>query len=163
MRIRTLFAWLCSCFVLDTAAVHSEASGLMRTGTETIQSLTADTPLFETEANALSAGRVWLRRTSVGYLCIGLGPSAALTRFAFEDVADAHPFYKAWRRLDRDVARDGSEKARRLGLRIPFGALADPALRRLAIASALLKAGFDPNQSRDDGGHLEPRAPRLAE
>ena len=124
----------------------------MRTGTETIQSLTADTPLFETEANALSAGRVWLRRTSVGYLCIGLGPSAALTRFAFEDVADAHPFYKAWRRLDRDVARDGSEKARRLGLRIPFGALADPALRRLAIASALLKAGFDPNQSRDDDG-----------
>jgi hypothetical protein len=56
------------------------------------------------------------------------------------------------RRHERDVAREGLAKANRLGLDIPFGAFADPALRRLALASALLKAGFNPAEDRDRDG-----------
>jgi hypothetical protein len=109
-------------------------------------------PLVETQSDQVSARRVWLRRSAVGYVCIGLGPGAKLARFAFEDIAPEHPFYTACRRHDRDVTREGLAKAQRLGLDIPFGTFEDRAVRRLAIASALLKAGFDPAERRDRDG-----------
>ncbi len=121
-------------------------------GSETRRAPTPGQPLIETRSDEVSAGKVWLRRSPVGYVCIGLGPSAKLARFAFEDVAPQHPFYDACRRHDRNVAREGIAKAQRLGLDIPFGAAEDPALRRLAIASALLKAGFNSAEDRDLDG-----------
>ena len=124
----------------------------MGPGTETQRVPTPGRPLIETESDEVSSGHVWVRQSPIGYVCIGLGPSAKLARFAFEDVAPSHPFYDACRRHERDIRREGLTKVGRLGLDIPFGALADPALRRLAIASALLKAGFDPQQARDDHG-----------
>lgn len=100
----------------------------------------------------MSVSGVWLHRSAVGYVCVGLGPGAKLARFAFEDIAPEHPFYIACRRHERDVAREGLAKVQRLGLDIPFGDFKDRALRRLAIASALLKAGFDPGERRDRDG-----------
>jgi hypothetical protein len=124
----------------------------MKPGTEAHRSLIAGNPFVEMDANEVSADRVWLRRSPIGYLCIGLGSSAKLARFAFENVAPKRPFYSACRRIERDVAREGLAKARRLGLSIPFDAFEDNALRRIAIASALLKAGFDPEEQRDKDG-----------
>jgi hypothetical protein len=124
----------------------------MRTGSEAQRAPTPGHPLLETRSDEVSAGRVWLRPSPVGYVCMGLGPSAKLARFAFEDIAPTHPFYTACRRHERDITHEGLAKAHRLGLDIPFGAFDDRALRRLAIASALLKAGFDPGERRDKDG-----------
>ena len=124
----------------------------MGPGTETQRVPTPGRPLIETESDEVSSSRIWVRQSPIGYVCMGLGPSAKLARFAFEDVAPSHPFYDACRRHERNVTREGLAKAQRLGLDIPFAAFADPALRRLAIASALLKAGFDPAENRDDNG-----------
>jgi len=124
----------------------------MGPGTETQRVPTPGRPLIESETDEVSSGHVWVRQSPIGYVCVGLGPSARLARFAFEDIAPSHPFYAACRRHERDLAREGIAKADRLGLDIPFGAFADPALRRLALASALLKAGFDPAEDRDRDG-----------
>ena len=141
----------------------------MGLGTETQRVPTPGRPLIETESDEVSSGRVWVRKSPIGYICIGLGSSTKLARFAFEDLTPSHPFYEACRRHERNVAREGIAKAQRLGLDIPFGAFADPGLRRLAIASALLKAGFDPAEDRDRdgrwtaGGLLDAGAARTAE
>lgn len=124
----------------------------MGPASETQRGPTPGRPLVETQLDQVSASRVWLRRSAVGYVCMGLGPGAKLARFAFEDIAPEHPFYTACRRHERDVAREGLAKAKRLGLDIPFGTFEDRGLRRLAIASALLKAGFDPGEQRDRDG-----------
>lgn len=124
----------------------------MGPGTETQRVPTPGRPLIETESDEISSGRVWVRRSPIGYICVGLGPSAKLARFAFEDVAPSHPFYDACRRHERDIRREGLAKVERLGLDIPFGAYTDPGLRRLAIASAVLKAGFNSEEDRDQDG-----------
>ena len=54
--------------------------------------------------------------------------------------------------MDGDVKSGGMATAQRFGLRIPFGAIDDPYLRRLAIAETLLKEGFDSSEPRDDRG-----------
>src|SRR5256885_11938177 len=119
---------------------------------ETKRTPTPGRSLIEMQSDEVSASNVWLRRSPIGYVCVGLGPSAKFARFAFEDVAPTHPFFDACRHHERDVRREGLAKAERLGLDIPFGTFDDPGLRRLAIASALLKAGFDPGEARDRTG-----------
>jgi hypothetical protein len=109
---------------------------------------------IDEEANQLTPDRIFARRSPIGYVCAGLGEPTHLLRFAFEDENyETNPiFAAACRRLDKAVEAGGVAKARRLGLEIPFDAIDDPALRRLAIASALLKAGFNPAERRDDDG-----------
>ncbi len=110
-------------------------------------------PIVDADGQTLTSDRVLVRRTPIGYLCAGFGDASTLLRFAFENVAhDVSRFGTACRRLDKSLATEGLAKAQRLGLDIPLGAIGDPHLRRLAIATALLKAGFDPNQPRDDHG-----------
>jgi hypothetical protein len=106
---------------------------------------------LETETNEVSADRIWVHRTPAALLCMGIGPSAKVARFAFTDEGD-HPFYAACRRLDRDVALGGLAKAKKFGLEIPFGAVREQPLRRLAIAVALSRAGFNPDEPRDERG-----------
>lgn len=116
------------------------------------------------ETGHVGPDRVFLQRTPIGYVCAGLGGPARLLRLAFEEPREAGAprksenyetnsiFATACRRLDKAVEIGGIAKARRLGLEIPLGAIDDPALRRLAITAALIKAGFDPGQARDEDG-----------
>jgi hypothetical protein len=106
---------------------------------------------LETETNEVSTDRIWVHRAPAALLCMGIGPSAKVARFAFTDEGD-HPFYAACRRLDRDVALGGLAKAKKFGLEIPFGAVGEQPLRRLAIAVALSRAGFNPDEPRDGRG-----------
>jgi hypothetical protein len=110
-------------------------------------------PFFiDTKSQQLTPDRVWVRRSPVGYVCAAFGESAKLAQLALENIGDSGPLATACRRLDRAIAREGRTKAERLGIEIPFDAVDEAPLRRLAIAAALLKAGFDPNEPRDDHG-----------
>jgi hypothetical protein len=108
--------------------------------------------LIETKGEQLTPDRVWIRRSPIGYVCAAFGKSAKLAQLAVENTGDGGLLATACRRLDRAIEREGRAKAERLGIEIPFDAIDEAPLRRLAIASALLKAGFDPNEPRDDHG-----------
>src|ERR1700730_4742159 len=108
--------------------------------------------LIDTKGREVAPDRVWVRRSPVGYVCVALGRSAKLAQLALENSDKENSLGAACRRLDRAIAREGHAKAERLGIEIPFDAIDEAPLRRLAIASALVKAGFDPNDSRDDHG-----------
>jgi len=116
--------------------------------------LQAFIPVIDTEGERLASDRIFVRRTPIGYLCAGFGDASRLLHFVFEDGGerDHSRLGTVCRRLEKLVAAEGLAKVHRLGLEIPLGAIDDPHLRRLAIATALLKAGFDPNQARDDRG-----------
>jgi hypothetical protein len=110
-------------------------------------------PTITTDGEALTPDRVFVRRTPIGYLCAGFGNASKLLQFAFEaEEQNSSRFDAACRRLNESIIAEGVTKAHRLGLDIPLGAIGDRHLRRLAIATALLKAGFDPSQPRDDHG-----------
>jgi hypothetical protein len=108
--------------------------------------------VIDTTGQQVAPNRIWVRRSPVGYVCVALGESAKLAQLALENTGGNDPLATACRRLDRALAREGRVKAERLGLNIPFDAIEEAPLRRLAIASALLKAGFDPSEPRDDHG-----------
>ena len=105
-------------------------------------------PIIDTVGERLTGDRIFVRRTSIGYLCAGFGDASTLLRFAFErggnELSHLSP---ACRRLEKSIVAEGIAKARRLGLEIPLGEIGDPHLRRLAVATALLKAGFELGQS----------------
>src|SRR5581483_2448020 len=86
---------------------------------------------LDSEGGAVTPDRIWMRRVPAGLLCIGMAPSEKLARFAFTGDGD-HPFFDACRRLEHDLAREGIAKARRLGIALPAGAIAEQPLRRLA-------------------------------
>jgi len=111
--------------------------------------------LLDTTSDRVDRDRIWVRQSSIGYICIGLGPTASIARFAFKDESEDHPFFEACRRLDRDLDREGRAKAERLGITIPLDGIDDPALRRLAVADALIKAGFHPDEPRDPHGEWD--------
>lgn len=93
----------------------------------------------------VARGKTGYRRINAGVLdrlvktTFGAGPS--LARFSIV--------------LDRiTAALDAGDivKAQLLGLEIPLSALDDEQLIRLQTASSLIKAGFDPDQARDEKG-----------
>lgn len=106
---------------------------------------------IDTEGNTVTHDRVLFHRTHAGYVCVALGPPARFLRFAFEDEGK-EPFFGACRRYARAL-----ETGELMPTQVPGGPFSlakfdDPPLRRLAIAAALIKAGFDPDQPRDDHG-----------
>lgn len=106
---------------------------------------------IDTEGNTVTHDRVLFHRTQSGYVCVALGPPARFLRFAFEDEGEA-PFFRACRRYAQSL-----EAGELMPTQVPGGPFSlakfdDPPLRRLAIAAALIKAGFDPDEPRDDHG-----------
>jgi len=106
---------------------------------------------LDVESNRVSADRIWVRRTPSAILCMGMAPSEKLARFALCDDGD-DPFFSLCRQIEHEVARGKIAKANQLGLKIPRYALTEPPLRRLAIATSLLRAGFNPDEPRDERG-----------
>jgi len=102
------------------------------------------------EGNSVFSERILVRRVPIGYVCIGLGKRAGLLLAGADDpeISAAARFAEDCREIDHAI------KTNHLTFppQVPLGRASDPYLRRLAIASALLKAGFDPNQPRDTHG-----------
>lgn len=89
---------------------------------------------------ALDPDRVLVKQTSDGgYFCLGLGAAAEFLRAVDED--------EAFFRVADDPAQQDS-----LSAASPFAQSDDAPLRRLGLALALAKAGFDPNEPRDEAG-----------
>src|SRR5690349_15684914 len=77
-------------------------------------------PVIDTESERLSPDRIFVRRTSIGYLCAGFGDASSLLRFAFEgEERERSPLDAACRHLDKSIAVEGLAKAQRLGLEFP--------------------------------------------
>ena len=93
---------------------------------------------LNTETGEVRLDRVFVRQTSTGYLCVGIGAGSRLLRAAFER-------HDTTTRFDREIV------ARKIGVRSLLPGLDDPHLRRLALLAALSK-DYDANEPRDEGG-----------
>jgi Restriction endonuclease fold toxin 5 len=91
------------------------------------------------EAVSIGSDRIEVRAGPVGYVCLGIGISGRVLDYAA--TADGAAFEAA----SRGALLQKSIKASL----VPPG---DPFLRRLVMADALLKAGFNPDEPRDDHG-----------
>ena len=102
--------------------------------------------VLDTEGTALGPGRIVVQRGPVGYVCAGIGDGARVLRAAFEQCGVLGG--------DTVHAQQRAESAAIgwLKLGVPLAEFDDPSLRRLALLAALSKAGFDPDQPRDDHG-----------
>jgi hypothetical protein len=79
------------------------------------------------------------RSSDGGYLCLGLGAGAEFLHAVDED--------EAFFCVADDPAQQDS-----IGAASPLARSTDASLRRLGAALALTKAGFDPDEPRDEGG-----------
>jgi hypothetical protein len=108
--------------------------------------------IVDVDTGILRPGRLLLLSgTSGGYVALALG-AGRLFRFAFLDNAEPHPFFDACRRIEAALDDNDLAKARRLGLPSALPPMDDRDLRRLAIAELLIKAGFNPDEPRDERG-----------
>ena len=108
-------------------------------------------PALEINSGRLRDGGVLLLEGAGGYVCLGLGGGATLARFAFEDAGEM-PFFDRCRAAATALDDGDLAKAEAVGLKRPVSRRTELPLRRLAVADALFKAGFDPNQPRDEDG-----------
>jgi hypothetical protein len=95
----------------------------------------------------VDARRIFLRQTPTGFVCAALGGNARLLHALVNGDAD-NPFVSQCRQIAQNPEDSGIAKAGR-PLAIAFGSRNDPLFRRLAVADALLKAGYNPNEPRD--------------
>jgi hypothetical protein len=91
---------------------------------------------------------VLVRRTPAGFRTIAPAEAAAVQSAFFPPLDDPDWLFEQCRRIATSLAGGETALAQIYGLRIPLGELDDEALRRLAMASRLIKANFDPNQPR---------------
>jgi hypothetical protein len=94
---------------------------------------------------------VLVQRTNGGYCRINAAALDKLVKTAFGD-DHLRRFSPVLDRITAALAAGDLVKAQLLGLEIPLRALDDRQLRRLRSASSLIKAGFDPDQPRDERG-----------
>jgi hypothetical protein len=86
------------------------------------------------------------------YRGVGAAEMMKLTRAVFGADARLKRLPAVLADIARALERGDLVKAQLLALTIPIGALDDGQLARLAAVADLMKAGFDPNQPRDDHG-----------
>ena len=95
---------------------------------------------------------VLVQHTPGALIFLGFGPRAErLRRFAFDDQGDA-PFIARCRDLAQAAESGRLVKARQAGISYAVLDIEDRVLRRFLIAESLAKAGYDPDEPRDDHG-----------
>jgi hypothetical protein len=111
--------------------------------------------LVDKNTSVLRADRVLVQQHGPGAIVfLGVGPRAGrLCRLALDAGDDAEPFIAQCRRIDEAIERGDLAKAQDHGIPRAVLDIADRALRRLAIAETLAKAGFDPDEPRVPAGN----------
>lgn len=109
--------------------------------------------LVDIETGAMRKDHVLVQSAPGALLFLGFGPRAErLCRFAFDESADPDPFIARCERIAKAVESGGLAKARGFGVPRTVLEIEDRTLRRLAIAEVLAKAGYNPDERRDDHG-----------
>ncbi|HYM31356.1 MAG TPA: hypothetical protein VEU47_08670, partial [Candidatus Cybelea sp.] len=97
--------------------------------------------------------RVLVQHAGGVLLFLGLGPRAArLRRFAFGEDLAADPFIARCRRVDAAIENGKRTQAEQFGISPAIVAIRDQAFRRRAIAEALARAGYNPDEPRVPAG-----------
>lgn len=109
--------------------------------------------LVDLDTGVVRQDRILTQHTPVALLFVGFGRRAErLRRFAFEEAPDHDPFIDRCARIAEAIESANLTKVRSSGLPSAILDIEDRTLRRLAIAEALAKAGFNENEPRDDHG-----------
>jgi hypothetical protein len=108
-------------------------------------------PVVDLESNILKRGRIVVRGGPVGYLLAGLGEGAAFLRYVLENKSPS-PFFTTCHNISDEIGTHGEMATRQSGLSSSLANILDEPLRRLAVAEALIKAGFNPDEPRDERG-----------
>ena len=108
--------------------------------------------LVDIDTGRVTRGRILVQRTPAGYVVMGFGGEERFARFAFGDDSDPDPFFAACRRAVASLDARKIADAKRRGILSELADPADPALTRLAVAEALIRAGFNPDEPRDENG-----------
>ena len=104
------------------------------------------------EGVVLGPDCVLVRPTPRGYRCAAPDEIALLRRAVFDDDTRLGRLPIVLASIVRALDRGDLVMAQLLGLEIPLDSLDDDRLWRLSRAADLIKAGFDPDQPRDDHG-----------
>ncbi len=107
--------------------------------------------VVDLENNTLERGRIIVRIGPVGYLLAGLGEGAAFLSHALEGKSSS-TFFTTCHNISDAICTRGEAATRRSGLSSSLADILDEPLRRLAVAEAMLKAGFNPDEPRDERG-----------
>ena len=110
--------------------------------------------VVDSDTFVLRQDHVLVQNTSQAVLVMGFGPRAdRLRRLACAETEDEdNPFVTRCLGVVCEVEKGHLAKARQSGIPRSTLKIKDPMLRRLAIAEALAKAGFDPDEPRDERG-----------
>jgi len=110
--------------------------------------------LVDINTGIMRRDRLLVQSGPGGMVFLGFGRRAAqLDRFAFGDDDDPDLFIVRCRHIAEIIENGELAKAERLGVPPAILAIDDRALRRLAIAEALAKAGFNPGEARVPAGN----------
>jgi lysozyme family protein len=109
--------------------------------------------LVDFGTGVLRRDRVLILCSPIAVLFMGYGSRAErLGQFACDDEGDPDPFIARCREIAEAVESGSLVKAQRSGVPRAILEIEDRALRRLAIAEALVKYGYDPDQPRVPAG-----------
>ncbi len=110
--------------------------------------------LVDIETGILRRDRMLVQSGPGGMVFLGFGRRAAqLDRFAFSNDDNSDPFIACCRHIAEIVENGDLAKAEQLGVPRSILTIDDRALRRLAIAEAVAKAGFNVAEPRVPAGN----------
>lgn len=108
--------------------------------------------ILDIDTGRVQAGRILVQSSGGGYVALGFGQDARLLDFAFDRTSlasETDPFLAACGRIAEAMDAGGEVATRWIEMPDTLGTIAEPSLRRLVVAEALTKAGFNPEEPRD--------------
>jgi len=105
--------------------------------------------VVDAEGAMLGPDCILVSRTPDGHRCIAPDEGRAIQAMVFGQGYDPDWLFEQSRRIAQALDRGETALAQIYGLRIPIGELDGVVLRRLAVASPIAKANFNPNEPRD--------------